>query len=50
MKTWIVSSLGEEIIQGWKLFKGGNYIRKYGNKKVVNILIQKMRLINLSYE
>ena len=25
MKTWIVSSLGAETIQGWKLFKGGNY-------------------------
>ena len=30
MKTLIVSSLGEETIQVGKLFKGGNYMRKYG--------------------
>ena len=30
MKTLIVSSLGEETIEGGKLFKGGNYMRKYG--------------------
>ena len=36
MKTWIVSSLGAETIQGWKLFKGGNYMRKYGNSLLIN--------------
>ena len=30
LKTWTVSSLGCGTIQGWKLFKGGNYLRKYG--------------------
>ena len=30
MKTWIAYSLGAETIQGWKLFKAGNNMRKYG--------------------
>ena len=30
----VVSSLAEETIQVGKLFKGGNYIRKYGMYKL----------------
>ena len=39
MKIWIVSSLGAETIQGWKLFKGGNYMRKYGKWKTTTFQI-----------
>ena len=48
MKTWIDSSLdeetiqglGEETIQGRKLFKGGNYMRKYGMYKALHPFLQ----------
>ena len=45
MKTWIVSSLdeetiqGAETIQGRKLFKGGKYMRKYDISNVYDLTL-----------
>ena len=51
--NWIFAA---ETIQGRKLFKSGNYMRKYGNYSCIlrqmffRILKSKMQILNLVYE